>query len=149
MPLRPGDPGPVVARAATRYGVPAILPSLPSYLPRGIDLSVPLGRVAAVRAAVGAPVAAGPRRWTWRLSGAPGGTVTFPLLAAPGWEVAVDGVASPWRPVDGMVAVAVAAGPHEVTLTQALSAADRSGAALSAVALIALAAWSRARRRAS
>ncbi|MDD5562581.1 MAG: hypothetical protein PHQ91_02595 [Thermoanaerobaculaceae bacterium] len=139
-PLRPGDPGVVVARAAARYGVPPILPSFPAYLPRGVDLPAALADAAHARALVTRAGPSSPDRFEFRCDPSVGGTVRLPLLAADGWEVTLDGRRVGWSGERGLVAVVVAPGPHRIVARQTLLPEDIAGIALSlaGVALLAL-----------
>jgi hypothetical protein len=135
-PLRPTDPPAVAAAAAARYGVPPVLPSLPAYLPRGVDLAEALANAPASRARVGAAEPAGPSVWCWTVEQREGGTVGFPLLAGPGWEALVDGRPAGWQGRSGLVTVAVGAGRHTVELRQGLLPEDVLGAAATVLALL-------------
>jgi hypothetical protein len=144
-PLRPGDSGGAVARAAVRYGVPPILPSFPAYLPRGVDLPAALaaaGRARALVTAVGRP---SPDRFEFRCEAPAGGAVSLPLLAADGWEVSVDGRRVGWANESGLITIGVAPGEHRVVARQTLLPEDVAGIALSlaGAAALVLLAWRR------
>ena len=147
--LRPSDPAPVAAAAATRYGVPPILPSFPATLPRGVDLRAALARGAAARAALPKPLAAGPVEWRWSITAPTAASVTLPLLVDPAWRATVDGRSAAVRSDGGLVAVEIAAGSHEVALRQAVLWEEWVAAAISLVTAVAIAVWARRRRRAS
>ncbi len=144
-PLRPGDSGGAVARAAVRYGVPPILPSFPAYLPRGVDLRAALAAAARARALVTAVGRPSPDRFEFRCEAPAGGAVSLPLLAADGWDVAVDGRRVAWANESGLITIGVAPGAHRVVARQTLLPEDVAGIALSlaGVAGLALLAWSR------
>ncbi len=138
--LRPTDTGAATARAATRFGVPPILPSLPAYLPRGVDLRAALA--AAVPALDEARVQAEsrPGRVVATVSSPAVGTVRLPVLADDGWSVTVDGRPTRWTASESLVAVSVGPGPHRVVARQTLLPEDVAGIALSVATLIAFAA---------
>ncbi|OYV95167.1 MAG: hypothetical protein B7Z68_07310 [Acidobacteria bacterium 21-70-11] len=144
-PLRPGDSGGAVARAAVRYGVPPILPSFPAYLPRGVDLPAALaaaGRARALVTVVGRP---SPDRFECRCDASADGAVSLPLLAADGWEVSVDGRRVGWANESGLITIGVAPGEHRVVARQTLLPEDVAGIALSlaGVAALGFLAWRR------
>ncbi len=134
-PLRPSDAPAVAARAAARFGVPAILPSYPANLPRGVDLGEALAAGREARAALPAPLADGPREWRWAVTLPAAREVHLPLLVDPAWRATVDGVPTAWRSADGLVAVAVPAGAHDVRLRQAALPEDSAGVAITLTAL--------------
>jgi hypothetical protein len=145
-PLRPSDPPARAARAATRFGVPPILPSFPATLPHGVDLTTALRSAPGARSALPAPERSGPRVWAWRLDRATAGPVVLPLLADDGWRAEVDGTPRPWRPRDGLVEVAVPAGSHALRVAQVLLPEDVLGIAVTVVCSLGLAALSRRTR---
>jgi hypothetical protein len=145
-PLRPSDPPPAAARAAARFGVPAILPSYPANLPRGIDLRAALAAGATARAALPPPLADGPREWRWAVSLPAPDTVTIPLLVDPAWRATVDGAPAAWHGASGLVAIDLPAGTYEVRLRQEPLPEEWAGAAVTLLALAALATLA-ARRR--
>ncbi len=145
-PLRPGDSAGTVARAAARYGVPAILPSFPAYLPRGVDLREALAAAARARAEVTPVGPSSPDRFQFRCAHRVGGPVSLPLLAADGWEVAVDGRRVGWADGSGLVTVGVAAGTHRVVARQALLPEDLAGMTLSLAGVAGLVLLARRRR---
>ena len=150
-PLRPSDPGRIVARAATRYGVPPILPSLPAYLPRGVDLPQALAAAARARALVRPSGRWSPDRFAFRADPSASGDVRLPLLAADGWELTTDGRRVGWRSESGLVAVAAAPGSQPIVARQVWLPEDVAGTALSfvgAAGVLALA-WRRPQRRAN
>ena len=134
--LRPTDPPAVAAAAAARYGVPPILPSLPAYLPRGVNLAEALTSAPAIRARLGAADPAGPSDWRWTVEQSEGDVVSVPLLAGPGWEALVDGRPAGWQGRSGLVTVPVGAGHHTVELRQLFLPEDVLGAAVSVLALL-------------
>jgi hypothetical protein len=132
-PLRPGDSGDAVTRAAVRYGVPPILPAFPAYLPRGVELPAALaaaGRARALVTAVGRP---SPDRFEFRCEAPAGGAVSLPLLAADGWKVSVDGRHVGWSNKSGLVTLQLGAGSHRIVARQTLLPEDIAGIALSLV----------------
>jgi len=144
-PLRPGDSGGAVARAAVRYGVPPILPSFPAYLPRGVDLPEALAAAARARELVTAVGRPSPDRFEFRCDPSAGGAVSLPLLAADGWDVTVDGRRVGWANGSGLITIGVAPGAHRVVARQTLLPEDVAGIALSlaGVAGLVLLAWRR------
>jgi hypothetical protein len=138
-PLRPSDPAPRVAQAATRYGVPPILPSFPATLPPGVDLLQAVRRGAEARWAVSAPSPAGPREWRFLVRRDAPETATMPLLSDAAWRAEVDGVAAQVREDAGLVAVEVPRGYSEVRLVQVTLPEEVVGAALTVLSLLALA----------
>ena len=146
-PLRPGDSGGAVARAAVRYGVPPILPSLPAYLPRGVDLREALAAAARARPLVTAVGPSSPDRFEFRCDPSVRGSVSLPLLAADGWEVSVDGRRVGWANGSGLITIGVAPGEHRVVARQTLLPEDVAGIALSAVAGVGLAVLAWGKRR--
>ncbi len=144
-PLRPGDSGVAVARAAVRYGVPPILPAFPAYLPRGVDLREALAAAPRARALVTAVGRPSPDRFEFRCEAPAGGAVSLPLLAADGWEVSVDGRRVGWANESGLVTIGVARGAHRIVARQALLPEDVAGIALSLAGAAALGflAWRR------
>ena len=145
-PLRPGDAGSAVARAAARYGVPPILPSFPAYLPRGVDLPAALAAAAHSRTLVTAAGRPSPDRFEFRCEAPAGGAVSLPLLAADGWDVAVDGRRVGWANESGLVTIAVAPGAHRVVARQTLLPEDVAGITLSLIGAAGLAFLARRRR---
>ena len=145
-PLRPSDSAPVAAAAATRYGVPPILPSFPATLPRGVHLASALARGGAARAALPAPTAAGPVEWSWQISQPAAATVAVPLLADPAWRADVDATPVAINGDSGLVAIAVPAGEHTLRVRQVTLWEEPAGAAISLLAAAALV-LSRRRRR--
>lgn len=147
-PLRPSDPGPVVARAATRFGVPPILPSLPAYLPRGVDLRAALAAAASARREIRLEPASRPGRLDATASPVAGGTVRLPILADDGWTVEVDGRPSGWSPSESLVAVSVGPGAHRIAARQTLLPEDLAGVAVSLATALGLGwfCWLRWRR---
>jgi hypothetical protein len=141
--LRTSDPPTVAAQAATRFGVPAILPSYPANLPRGVDLRAALDAGAAARAALPTPIAEGPREWRWAVSLPAAAGVTLPLLVDPAWRATVDGAPAVWHGVRGLVAVDLPPGSHDVRLRQVPLPEEWAGAAVSLAALAAVAAMRR------
>ncbi len=146
-PLRPSDPPAVAARAATRFGVPPLLPSFPATLPRGVDLGEALRAARGAREFLPPPAPDGPRVWSWRLRIDVPGAVELPLLRDDGWRGKLDG-----RPVRlsasrGLVAVTVPAGSHTVTLAQVLLPEDTLGLATTAVTALAFSLLVRRRTR--
>ncbi|MFI5167360.1 MAG: 6-pyruvoyl-tetrahydropterin synthase-related protein [Thermoanaerobaculales bacterium] len=137
LPLRPSDSPSQAALAATRYGVPPILPSSPPMLPRGVDLGEALRAAPAARQELPVPNSSGPRTWSWQLDRKTSGLLMLPLLADDGWRVRVDAVLVPWHPTQGLVSVAVAAGHHTVTAVQVALPESLAGAGISVVALVA------------
>jgi len=138
-PLRPSEPAALAAAAATRYGVPAILPSFPATLPRGVDLGEALAGGAAARAALPAPEAAGPLEWRWRIDAPAARAVALPLLADAAWRAEVDGAPAPGRAGGGLLVVDVPAGARALAVRQALLWEEWVGAALSLAAAVVLA----------
>jgi len=145
-PMRPSQPGPAAARASARFGVPPILPSLPAYLPRGINLRAALAAAGRARQQVHADGSSRPDRIVVACDRLSGGTVSLPLLADDGWSVEVDGRRIGWRSVDGLVSVPVAPGHHQIVARQSLLPEDVAGLGLSAVACVS-GAWLQCRRR--
>jgi hypothetical protein len=137
-PLEPSATFSSSARAAMRYGVPPILPSLPAYLPRGSDLRQALAAAPEVRRRLPVPLRDGPSAWSWDLDG-PAALVELPLLAGPGWTTTLDGRAVPWRAVRGLVAVDVGSGRHRLEAAQGWLVEDASGAGITSVAVLGLA----------
>jgi hypothetical protein len=148
-PLRPSDPPAAAARAATRFGVPALLPSFPATLPRGVDLGRALRAAAGARAALPPAAQAGPRTWTWKVRRGVPGPVILPLLADDGWRSELDGRTVGWAPRDGLVQVMVPAGVHTVSAEQVLLPEDVAGMAASGAALLALVALASRRQDSS
>ena len=147
-PLRPSDPAEVAADAATRYGVASILPADRATLPRGVDLGDAVARGETARRALPQPLASGPREWRWRLAVPGAATFTLPLLADPAWRASVDGVATDWHDTGGgLVAVALAAGEHDVRLRQAVLWEEWAGAAVTLATLAAIVVLRRRRSR--
>ena len=149
-PMRPADPGPAVARAAARFGVPPILPSLPAYLPRGVDLRQALGAAGRARREARSEGPAGPDRVVMNADSSSGGIMSIPLLADDGWSVEVDGRPVGWTNVDGLVGVPVASGPHRIVARQTLLPEDVAGLTVSLAALagmIGMGSFGRARER--
>jgi hypothetical protein len=146
--LRPSETFTDSARAAQRYGVPPILPSLPAYLPRGAELGKALAAAPASRRHLPAPRCDGPSTWRWELTGE-GVAVRLPLLAGPGWSTSLDGRAVPWRAVDSLVTVVVPAGQHCLQAAQAWLAEDVAGAVITSLSVLGLAllGWRFRRRR--
>jgi hypothetical protein len=142
-PLRPSDAPAATWAAATRFGVPPVLPSFPAALPRGVDVRAALGAASSARHALPRPAAAGPHLWEWKVSRSSEGSFLLPLLAADGWRTEVDGVQTPWRARDGLVEVVVPAGTHMVVARQVLLVEDRTSAAVSVLVLLGVASWRR------
>ena len=146
-PLRPSDPPAVAAQSAARFGVPAILPSYPANLPRGVDLGAVLAAGAAARTALPAPLADGPREWRWAVAAPAAGTdAVLPLLADPAWRARVDGAPAAWRSEGDLVAVTLTAGAHDVRLRQVLLPEEWAGAAVTLTAIAAIALLRRRRQ---
>ena len=143
-PLRPSDPAAKAAQAATRYGVPPILPPFPAMLPRGTNLTEALQAAREARPRLPAPAQSGPREWSWRLEGASSEIVVLPLLADDGWRVRLDGVRVPWHPSRSLVSVVVPANAHTVTAIQAMLPESIVGAVVTAMVIVA---WLWLRRR--
>ncbi len=146
-PMRPSDPGPVVARAAARFGVPPILPSLPAYLPRGVDFQRALGAGGRARQEVRSEEPARPDRVVMTANPSSGGILSIPLLADDGWSVEIDGRPAGWSNVDGLVSVSVAPGQHRIVARQSLLPEDVAGLALSLTAVAGILGLSWLRRR--
>jgi len=140
-PLRPSDPPAVAARAATRFGVPPILPSFPATLPRGVDLATALRRAPEETAALPNPESAGPRVWVWKIDHSTPAPAVVPLLADDGWGAEVDGAPTLWRTRDGLVEVLIPAGQHTLRLAQKPLPEDLLGIAVSVAAALGLALW--------
>ncbi len=138
-PMRPSDPGTVTARAATRFGVPPILPSLPAYLPRGVDLRAALAAAGRARQEVRIATGSRPGRIVASAVVPSGGSVLLPVLADEGWRVEVDGHRIVWSSESSLVAVPVAARARFIVADQALLAEDLAGVALSLVSVASLA----------
>ncbi|HVN31687.1 MAG TPA: hypothetical protein VMT45_06840 [Thermoanaerobaculaceae bacterium] len=139
--LRPSDPPSRAAQAATRFGVPPILPSFPATLPHGVDLAAALRRATEARATLPTPEPAGPRLWVWRLDGKTPAPAVVPLLADDGWAAEIDGEPAPWRPRDGLVEVVVPVGPHTLRLAQEPLPEDLVGIAVTAATALGLGLW--------
>ncbi|MBZ5589912.1 MAG: hypothetical protein LAO05_15255 [Acidobacteriia bacterium] len=135
-PMRPRDPGSTVARAATRFGVPPLLPSLPAYLPRGVDLSEALASAARAHALVTAVESSSPDRFEFRCESPAGGAVSLSLLADDSWSVEVDNRRVGWSNLDGLVSVPVAPGLHRIVARQSLLPEDVAGLALSLTTVV-------------
>lgn len=142
-PLRPSETPEKTWAAATRFGVPPVLPSFPAALPRGVDLRAALGAASAARHALPQPTASGPNLWEWRVSRSSEGPFLLPLLADDGWRTGVDGGEVPWRDRDGLVEVVVPAGTHRVVARQVWLVEDWTAAAVSILVLLGAVAWRR------
>ncbi|HUK13408.1 MAG TPA: 6-pyruvoyl-tetrahydropterin synthase-related protein [Thermoanaerobaculaceae bacterium] len=146
-PLRPSDPPERSAVAATRFGVPPILPPFPAMLPHGVDLAAALAAAPGAREALPPPRQAGPRRWSWQVVRTATGPTVLPLLVDDAWRVSVDGRPVAWAPIHSLVGVQIPAGAHSLSAVQALLPEARAGLWTSAVAaLAALWFWRRLRR---
>jgi len=135
-PLRPSDPPAVSARAAVRFGVPPLLPSLPAYLPQGTDLAEAIRVGQRIRSQLGPPTEDGPRRWTFLVASLVPAVRAFPLMASAGWWATIDGRSVPWVRISGLVAVAVSPGAHRVTIEQRWLPEDIAGLVLSGIGLV-------------
>jgi hypothetical protein len=135
-PMRPSDDARTVALAATRYGVPPILPSLPAYLPRGVDLAEALQVAPSARARLPEPEMCGPRAWRWRVEESGTRLVVFPLLFDDGWRVDVDGVPAPAGNSRGLLAASVPSGRHVLHVRQRMLPETAVGLALSLATLV-------------
>jgi len=145
-PLSPSKPRPEVARAATRYGVPPILPPFPAMVPAGVSISGALAAGRRARSALPVPEMEGPAAWQWSVRAEHPGEIVVPLLAAPGWLATVDGVETPWAARDGLVSVGVGPGLRAVRLRQVPLPEDIAGWVASAFGLAALVGWALRRR---
>ena len=145
-PLATAAGWPAAGEAARRYGVPPVLPSLPAYLPRGASLAEALVNGRPLRDRIGPGDPTGPVRWGFEIERIAGGEQLLPLLAGPGWEVAIDGRPAAWQPSRSLVGVVVPAGRHRIEARQRWLAEDAVGAAISLLS-VAGAGWWLVRRR--
>ncbi|MGE5236312.1 MAG: hypothetical protein ACM3O7_08200 [Acidobacteriota bacterium] len=138
-PLRPSDTPTQAALAATRYGVPAILPSFPATIPKRVDLGEALAAASLARSSLSPADPAGPRVWGWKVDLGARDRVTVPLLADDGWRAELDRRTVAWRPSAGLVSVEVPAGPHRIRLAQVPLPEDVAGIAVTLLTGLALA----------
>jgi hypothetical protein len=146
-PLRPSAGPQAAARAATRFGVPPVLPSFPATVPRDVDLAAALRVAGAARRALPPPVPAGPRTWVWDVEVPVASRVSLPLLVDDAWVVEVDVEPTRWRAAQGLVEVGVPPGTHRVLARQTLLPEDTAGLLLTGVSLVALLGWVLGRAR--
>jgi hypothetical protein len=137
-PLRPAAGATELARAATRFGVPPILPSFPAALPRDADPFEAMRAAAAFERAALVARERGPARWSWVATTDGDAPVGLPLLVDDGWEVRVDGRSVGWEPERSLVSVSVPAGEHVIDARQVLLAEDVGGIAVSAITALGL-----------